>query len=204
MAEGIVSLDLPAQRFQPQHILQQEAGPVETAQLEQRATAIQHDARLPLAVQVDAVQFGFAPCLPGQVTRQQVELALGAMHEQRRVVEKTHVFAVFESDGGDVEPLRGIAFGEPGGTVLHAVQMEDRRHRLGLQGGQRWPGGRTQQARRALQGGFQRGQQHGGDMLALPANRTGAATLQGAVRCAGAGIQVDRHLPALELGGQQR
>ncbi|MNC66377.1 hypothetical protein D3C75_1167670 [compost metagenome] len=73
------------------------------------------------------------------------------MHEQRRVIEKTYVLVVLESDGGDVEPLRGVPFGEPGRTVFHAVQMEDRRHRLGLQGGQYRIGGRTQRTRFTLQ-----------------------------------------------------
>ena len=86
-----------------------------------------------------------------------------------------------------------------------------RRGRIGLPGrrdqrraGQHRIGGCTQRTRFTLQGALQGSQQHRGDMLAVRTSRTGAATLQGAVRGAGAGIQVDRHLPALELGGQQR
>ncbi|MNY72113.1 hypothetical protein D3C86_2105970 [compost metagenome] len=73
------------------------------------------------------------------------------MHEQRGIVEKTHVFVVLERDGGDVEPLRGVTFGEPSRSVFHAVQMQDRCHRLDLQGRQYRIGGRTQRTRLTLQ-----------------------------------------------------
>ena len=133
VAEIVIHLHFPAERFQLRHVLQHEPGPVLAAQDELRSCALQRGTGCRIAVQVEAAQFALAARLFGGVARQQRKRAVAIVDEHVGVIQEAHVFVVFKGNGRKVRPLRGPATAHPCRAVLETVQAQHRRHRADLQ-----------------------------------------------------------------------